>query len=86
MKISEIDVQALIKKMLAIAKNRRYAAGMNGQWDDGGASDIEDQIAAFKAGLAGEVPKEWLEEAQKIKNEADPEWAEHQRLQAKFKE
>jgi len=84
MKISEIDVQALIKKMLAIAETRRYAAGMNGQWDDGGASYIEDQIAAFKAGLAGEVPKEWLEEAQKIKNAADPEWAEFERLKTKF--
>ena len=84
MKISEIDVQALIKKMLAIAENHRHAAAMNGAMGDGGAAQLEKQVEAFQCGLNETVPAGWLKHATEIKNEADPEWAEYQRLQAKF--
>ena len=84
MKLSEIDVQTLIKKILAVAENHRRAAAMNGAMGDDGAAELEKHVEAFQCGLNQTVPPCWLKYATAIKNEADPEWEEFQRLKAKF--
>ena len=84
MKISEVNIDALLKKLLDKAAANRLDAGMGGEWGDGGASDLEEQVEIFKCGMAREIPENWIEEAKKSKNEADPEWDEFQRLKGKF--
>lgn len=43
----------------AQATHRRYAAGMNGEHGDGGASVEEFGIECFTAGLAQKIPRCW---------------------------
>lgn len=64
---------------------RGKMAGQGGNSHDGGAARMEELSAAFQTGWRHGIPS-WLESyVQQAQNEADPEWAEFQRLQAKFK-
>ena len=83
---NEIDIEALIAAMYSKAADMKHSAGMNGEWHDGGASDLVEQIEAFKCGMTGQIPNGWLEVANQMKNEDDPDWETYQRLKKKFKE
>ncbi len=84
MKISEVDIEALLEKILVHADSRRLDAGMGGHHHDGGASEMERGVEIFRCGMEGVVPQTWIEYAKEMKNAADPEWDEFQRLKAKF--
>lgn len=84
MKISEVDIEAVLKKILAHADSKRLDAGMGGHHHDGGASAMIREIQMFEDGMNGIVPQTWIEYAKEIRNEADPEWDDFQRLKAKF--
>ncbi|KKM70268.1 hypothetical protein LCGC14_1442400 [marine sediment metagenome] len=84
MKISEVDIKAVMKKIRAKADSDRLDAGMSGQWHDGGASALIREVEMFEDGMNGVVPQTWIEYAKEIRNEADPEWEEFQRLKNKF--
>ena len=67
------------------ASRNRLGAARAGSASDGGAGHMEDLALAFQTGWRHGIPS-WLESyVQQAQNEADPEWAEFQRLQAKFK-
>ena len=64
------------------AEDVEQAAGHNGAMHDGGA--IRMLVDAWEAGLEGRVPNSLRDYATQAKREADPDWAEYQRLKAKF--
>lgn len=66
------------------AHSAREGAGYSGRWDDGGAGRLEDQIRFFQYGLAGTLPPEWEKYKVQVLHEADPEYAQYQRLKSKF--
>ena len=80
----EIDINALITAMYKKAEDKKHLAGMNGEWHDGGADALVDQIEAFKCGMTGQVPNGWLEVSNQMKKEVDPDWAKYQKLKKKF--
>ena len=84
MKISEVDIEVVLKKIRAKADSDRLDAGMGGHHHDGGASALIRQVEMFEDGMNGIVPQTWIEYAKEIRNEADPEWDDFQRLKAKF--
>lgn len=75
------EQQKLIDLALKDASNKRTNAGYNGSHGDDGASIIESQVEAWKAGLEGRIPASMKKYEQQI----DPEWETFQRLQKKFK-
>jgi hypothetical protein len=70
------------------AAMRRSAAAFGGRMDDGGASHIEEVCNAYESGMAGQIPAAWMSTYRSMEIEAarssDPEFAEYQRLTAKF--
>lgn len=84
MKISEVDINAVMKKIRAKADSDRLDAGMGGYHHDGGASELIRQVEMFEDGMNGVVPQTWIEYAKEVRNQADPEWEEFQRLRNKF--
>ena len=58
-----------------------YSAGMDGAHHDGGASALRQQVRTFEAGMARSIPAEWERIVAPL---LDPEWADYQRLRAKF--
>ena len=83
MKISEVDINAVMKKVRAEAESRKDDAGRGGYHHDGGASAMIREVEMFEDGMNGIVPQTWIEYAKEIRNEADPEWDDFQRLKAK---
>lgn len=63
------------------ADRLEHDAGMDGCMHDGGASVLRDRITVFEAGLARVIPDEWERIVAPL---MDPEFAEYQRLRAKF--
>jgi len=82
----EIDIEALITAMYAKAEDMKKSAGLSGEWHDGGASDLVEQIESFKCGMTGQVPNNWLKVANQLQTEADPDWKRYQELKDKFEE
>lgn len=68
---------ALVRK----ADEMEYNAGMSGSMSDGGANVLRANIAMFEAGMAHRIPAEWDRIAAPL---LDPEYADYQRLKAKF--
>lgn len=69
-----------IAKGEEIARNAAYA----GEWTDGGGGVMVNEGKAFLAGLDGRLPENWRDFAQDFERERQREWAEYQRLKAKF--
>ncbi len=67
--------------LLKHADDLEYNAGMGGHHHDGGAQAIRDRIKVFEMGLAQTIPSEWERIVAPL---MDPEWADYQRLRAKF--
>lgn len=70
--------------VLKEAATRRDNAAYSGEWNDGGASALEDQVKFYRYGIEGRIPPEWKKYADQATREDDPEWAEYQRLRKKF--
>lgn len=70
--------------VLADAASCRSRAGGNGEWSDGGAKELEDQVRFFRSGQASELPYEWKKYVDQAHKLSDPEYSEYQRLKAKF--
>jgi hypothetical protein len=78
------DINKVLELVLAEADTRRLNAGYAGAYGDGGATDLRKAVEYYRYGMTGELPPAWQPYADKARREADPEWAEYQRLQAKF--
>ncbi len=78
------DIEKIMQKVLAEAHSARENAGYSGSWGDGGASVLEAQVQFYRYGRDGVVPPEWQKYADQANKEADPEYAQYQRLKAKF--
>lgn len=76
-------INKLIDIIIDKAKVVRTTATMNGEYGDGGASVLEDQIKFYQYGRDGIIPPEW---EKKYGNQLDPEWDEYLRLKKKFGE
>ena len=78
----------VMEHLLAEAAANRETAGYNGEHHDGGASHLEEVVAAFRAGLCGAWPKGWEKVAalmsDQMAKEADPEYKTYLRLKGKF--
>jgi hypothetical protein len=75
------DIDQLIALILQDAEKRRKDAGFAGEWGDGGANELEQQVRFYQYGQKNEIPPAWSVYAQKL----DPEWNEYIRLKEKFK-
>ena len=67
-----------------LADNKRDNAGFTGSMNDGGASDIEEQIETYTAGVNGTIPVGWTEHYKQFSNEQDPDYAKYLKLKEKF--
>lgn len=79
-KFPTVNVDALIKLVLADAHQKRESSGQGGHHHDGGASVIETQVKFYNYGRAGRIPTEW----KVFESQLDPEYQEFQRLKQKF--
>ncbi len=79
-----VDIETIMQKVLAEAHRAREDAGYSGSWGDGGASVLEAQVQFYRYGRDGVVPPEWQKHAEQAKKEADPDYAQYQKLKAKF--
>lgn len=75
-----MSIEKIIKAVLEEVKVRRQTAGLNGEWHDGGASKLEEQVKFYNYGRNGIIPPEWI----KYTKELDPEYKEYVRLKKKF--
>lgn len=78
------EQQKIIELAKADAERRRTNAAYDGAMHDGGARSILDTVEAWLCGLEGRVPQSLEAYRKMAQREADPEWAEYQRLQKKF--
>jgi hypothetical protein len=77
-------VDAALALYLTEAQTKRDSAGYAGEWGDGGASRMEEQVADYKSGRMNEIPT-WLVRCySKVKAQRDPDFDEYQRLKKKF--
>ncbi|MNB72102.1 hypothetical protein D3C75_186840 [compost metagenome] len=88
MDLSNVDIEKVIAAIEKEAHNLAQDAGYAGEMGDGGAGRLREQVKWFSYGMIyankKEFPQEWNKYAEKIAREADPEWAELQRLMGKF--
>lgn len=82
--MTDEQIQAIAEKVRVKAAKLRNDAGYSGRMDDGGASTLLSNLEFWLAGLQEQIPEAFQEYADEITREADPEWAEYQRLQKKF--
>ena len=75
------NIDKLIKIVLDDAEDKRTSAAFSGEFGDGGASRLEDQVRFYRLGQSGTTPPEWEE---KYGHLLDDEWKEYQRLKEKF--
>ncbi len=66
------------------ANRREVDAAYSGSMIDGGAAVLRTEVDCFLAGLQGTLPERWEEFINMAELEADPEYAEYQRLKRKF--
>ena len=82
--MSQSMTDDLLKKITTALKKQahdaRETAGFNGEWGDGGASELLEQLEFYNAGYQRIVPKEWEEIIQTF----DPDYQEYLRLKNKF--
>lgn len=67
--------------LLTHANKLEHDAGMDGCMHDGGAHALRSRIEAFECGMAHRIPAEWERFVAPL---MDPEYADYQRLKAKF--
>ena len=80
-----ILIQNVLKRLHDRACALEQDAALTGRMDDGGASVLRREIAAFNAGRNNTWPnKDWEEVAKQVIVEKDPEWETYVRLKAKF--
>lgn len=80
------NLSAVMSRVLQEAKNREMDAAHGGRHDDGGATDLRTAVRYYQYGQQGVLPPEWQAFADQEARQQDPEYAEYQRLKAKFKD
>lgn len=77
-------IDAVLIRLLEKARGLELDAGYSGSMNDGGASFIRMKVEAFRHGLNGTLPEEWIEIVEQINAENDPDWGTYQKLKSKF--
>lgn len=73
-----------LRLALEDAYKKREAAAHGGEWTDGGAGHLRELVAEYNAGRNGTVPNFLKPYIEKANVQADPEYAEYERLKKKF--
>ena len=76
----------LIDAVTREAERVRENAAYSGDRGDGGAERMLHGVNTFRCGMNRRVPEEWRKHLNQMQREADPEFAEYQRLKAKFED
>lgn len=82
--MSDEIFEKVVALVLAEAQEKRNSAGWSGSMSDGGAARLEEQVRFFRYGRDRVMPDEWRVFEQQVVRDSDPEYAEYQRLKAKF--
>lgn len=72
------DINKVLDWIMKEAKARRD------RWDDGGAARLEQEVAAYRAGMKGNIPSNWESIIPKYAMYEDEEYKEYVRLSKKF--
>lgn len=83
---ADSPVYNVAEYLLYTAQRDRDNAGMSGSLFDGGASTLEAIVEAWVSGMLGEMPTtaRVVKAIEAYHRDRDPEFAEYQRLHAKF--
>ena len=77
-------IDKVISRIIADAEKRRRNAGLGGEWGDGGARALLEEVKFFNYGRNYEADKAIPPEWKFYEMEVDPEYEEFQRLKKKF--
>ena len=77
-------VKQIVDRIMEKAARRKEDAALGGHYHDGGYRESQKEIDFFLAGWERVLPSSWRQIAQEIRNEADEDWQEYQRLKKKF--
>ena len=80
------NINEIMELILKEAEQKRENAGYNGDYGDGGASQLEDQVKFFKLGWGQQFPPEWEKYKIQFNRENDPEYQKYLLLKDKFKD
>jgi hypothetical protein len=80
------DINSFLKFLLKQAQIARSNAAFGGAMHDGGASQLEDQVEVYLAGIRLSIPEQWTSRKQKHMRETDPDYAVFLKLKEKFGE
>lgn len=78
------NIEKIILCILRDAADRKICAGMNGRYDDDGASLLETQVEYFRYGSTGVLPPAWAKYEKQALTESDPEYQKFLELKKKF--
>lgn len=67
-----------------IATEKRNNAAYAGSWGNNGASDIEEKIKTWHAGIEGKIPESLNSLWNDYQNSIDPEYQKYLELQKRF--
>ncbi len=76
-------LHALCARVIAEGEKEKERAAYSGSYDIAGRQMITE-ANYYMMGMQGNIPPEWRKYAAQIKQEADPEFAEYERLKNKF--
>jgi len=76
--------ESFLNFLLHKARRLRDDAGHSGAHDDGGAGALEREIAAYRAGMAKDVPSFWNTDLEQFLREKDPDYVKYLELRRRF--
>ena len=88
MKYNKNQFEYFAKEFLEFLTNSaikaRDSAALSGEWGDGGASRVLEQISIYKAGQYNQLPPEWEGHLKEFNKENDPDYLVYLELKKKF--
>lgn len=73
-----------MKRVLEEADEIKLCAAQNGEWGDGGAHVLKEQVKFYIHGRKNELPPEWEGYSKQINREEDPDYKLYLILKEKF--
>jgi hypothetical protein len=82
--IVDQSMEKFLAFLLAQARIKRDNAAYGGAMNDGGASQIENEVEVYRAALERKTPPCWEGFLREFNRQHDPEYETYLRLQQKF--